>query len=70
MNNTANKNGRIQWILSWSITIVRTYIAISLNLHNKHGVDIIVGFLDGSDGKESACNAGDVGFIPGLGRYY
>ena len=23
----------------------------------------------GSDGKESACNAGDLGSIPGLGRY-
>jgi len=23
----------------------------------------------GSDGKESACNAGDPGLIPGLGRY-
>ena len=22
-----------------------------------------------SDGKESACNAGDLGFIPGLGRF-
>ena len=22
----------------------------------------------GSDGKESACNAGDLGLIPGLGR--
>ena len=27
-----------------------------------------LGFLDGSDGKESACNAGDLGSIPGLGR--
>jgi len=26
------------------------------------------GFAGGSDGKESACNAGDLGFIPGLGR--
>ena len=26
-------------------------------------------FPDGSDGKESACNAGDLGLIPGLGRY-
>ena len=26
------------------------------------------GFLDDSDGKESACNAGDLGLIPGLGR--
>ena len=24
--------------------------------------------MDGSDGKESACNAGDVGSIPGSGR--
>ena len=27
-----------------------------------------LGFTSGSDGKESACNAGDVGLIPGLGR--
>ena len=27
------------------------------------------GFLGGSDGKESACNAGDPGLIPGSGRY-
>ena len=26
------------------------------------------GFPGGSDGQESACNAGDVGLIPGLGR--
>ena len=26
------------------------------------------GFLGGSDGKESACNAGDLGSIPVLGR--
>ena len=28
-----------------------------------------VGFLEGSDGKESACNVGDAGSIPGLGKY-
>ena len=28
----------------------------------------IQGFPSGSDGKESACNAGDLGSIPGLGR--
>ena len=27
-----------------------------------------MGFPGGSDGKESACNAGDMGSIPGLGR--
>ena len=26
------------------------------------------GFLGGSDGKEFACNTGDLGLIPGLGR--
>ena len=27
-----------------------------------------MGFPGGSDGKESACNAGDLSSIPGLGR--
>ena len=27
------------------------------------------GFLNGSDGKKSVCNAGDPSSIPGLGRY-
>ena len=29
----------------------------------------MAGFLGGSDGKESAGNAGDPGSIPGLGRF-
>ena len=28
-----------------------------------------MGFPGSSDGKESACNAGDLGSIPGLGSY-
>ena len=28
-----------------------------------------MGFPGGSDGKESACSAGDLGLIPGLGRF-
>ena len=28
----------------------------------------LMGFLGGSDGKESTCNAGDLGLIPGSGR--
>ena len=31
-------------------------------------VVINMGFPGGSDGKESACNEGDLGSIPGLGR--
>ena len=29
---------------------------------------VFLGFLGGSAGKESACNAGDLGSIPGLGQ--
>ena len=29
---------------------------------------VFLDFPGGSDGKESACNAGDLGLIPGLGR--
>ena len=35
----------------------------SIPLHPLKGVP------GGSDGKESACNAGDPGIIPGLGKY-
>ena len=31
-------------------------------------VSVAVGFPGGSDSKESACNVGDLGSIPGLGR--
>ena len=31
-------------------------------------VQIKLGFPGGSDSKESACSAGDLGLIPGLGR--
>ena len=41
----------------------------SLNLSNKgNGVTWIGGFPGGSDGTASACNVGDPGSIPGLGR--
>ena len=30
--------------------------------------EVTEGFPGGSDGKESACNVGDLGSIPGLGR--
>ena len=34
----------------------------------RHSLRKLWGFPGGSDGKESACNAGDPGSIPGLGR--
>ena len=30
---------------------------------------MFVGFPSGSVSKDSACNVGDLGLIPGLGRY-
>ena len=49
---------------------------LSLKKQHEHNADIIyavanltVGFPCGSAGKESACNAGDLGLIPGLGRF-
>ena len=30
---------------------------------------VYTGFPGGSDGKESACSVGDLGLIPGLGRF-
>ena len=33
-----------------------------------HMFALLKGFPGGSDGKESACNVGDLGSIPGLGR--
>ena len=32
------------------------------------GPSVVMGFPGGSDDKESTCNAGDLGSIPGLGR--
>ena len=40
-------------------------MVLGKNLNNVHSY---LGFLDGSDGKESACNSGDLGSNPGLGR--
>jgi len=35
---------------------------------NRWNIRLFGGFLGGSDGKESACNAGDMGLIHGSGR--
>ena len=45
-----------------------TLIAGSHKHLNLKGLLSVVGFPGGSGGKESACNAGDPGSIPGSGR--
>ena len=48
------------------IVFIFSSISNSLIQINKH--TYIQGFPGSSDGKESVCNAGDLGSIPGLGR--
>ena len=44
----------------WVCVYLYIYIYIYIHIH--------IGFPSGSDGKESACNGGNLGSIPGLGR--
>ena len=47
--------------------ILRPYFPISKMMIQQPMYELL-GFPDGSDSKESACNAGDAGSIPGSGR--
>ena len=40
----------------------------ALESKRKDTLEFVGGFSGGSDGKEPACNAGDLGLIPGSGR--
>ena len=43
-------------------------VSLSCKINNRHPSNLLEVFPGSSDGKESACNAGDLGSIPGLGR--
>ena len=45
-----------------------TYCSCGSHLINYYPLNSTLGFPCGSAGKEPACNAGDLGSIPGLGR--
>ena len=57
--------------------LIHTFLDFKINLidssfgkiHWRRDTAVFLGFYCGSAGKESACNAGDLGSIPGLGRY-
>ena len=40
-----------------------------MNKENNQAFPLLKGFPGGSDGNTFACNAGNLGSIPGLGRY-
>jgi len=46
------------WFLGWEVTLEKGELP----------TPVFLGFPGGSDGKESACNVGDLGSVPGLGR--
>ena len=53
--------------VSWQLHLVPDVRGKALNLLPL-SIILAVGFSGGSDGKESTCNSGDLGSIPGLGR--
>ena len=54
--------GKTTALIIWAF--VRKMMSLLFNMLSM----FVMGFAGGSDGKESACNVGDPGSIPGLGR--
>ena len=50
-------------------TLFNSWVGKIPCLKDRLPTPLFVGFPGGSDGKESACNVGDLGSIPGLGRF-
>ena len=59
---------RSLWLHDSKLNINANLISRSMIIHSIPFANIIWGFSGSSDGKEFACNAGDTGSIPGLGR--
>ena len=48
--------------------LVDSWVRMILWRKDRVPTPVFLGFPSGSDGKESACNVGDLGLIPRLGR--
>ena len=53
----------LEWVAISLCVCVCVCVCVTEYMYNG-----ILGFPGGSDGKESTCNVGDLGLIPGLGR--
>ena len=62
---TATHSRILAWKIPWDHKELDTTEQLSLS---DLPCSKLLAFRFGSDGKESACNAGDLGWIPGLGR--
>ena len=69
MLSVGNKESWILQTLMWFVAkfTVERNAHSQLKVSENKNVNVL-GFPDSSAGKESACNAGDLGSIPGLGR--
>ena len=69
MLSVGDKESRILQMLMWFVAkfTVERNAHSQLKVSENKNVNVL-GFPDSSVGKESACNAGDLGSIPGLGR--
>ena len=56
------------WFLLRPLSLACRWLFFALCLHEVFPLCSCLGFPGGSAGTESACNAGDLGSIPGLGR--
>ena len=67
MENLTNQ-GRKGWEIQLGVAF-ETESRVNITLRTRFSLTILLrGFPGGSDGKESTCNEGDPGSIPGLGR--
>ena len=62
-------NLKLQGLSSTDIINVMSKYITGFNITGLYYRVYITGFPGGSVGKDSACNAGDLGLIPRLGRY-
>ena len=74
LSRTANQKGLAAFLCKFFRLSPQTLFGVWGSNHDK-GMPATgaqapktLGFPDGWDGKKSACNAGDLGLIPGLGR--
>ena len=47
---------------------IKTFVSKVMSLLYNTLSSFVMGFPGGSEGKESACNTGDLGSVPGIGR--
>ena len=63
-SSSAGKRIQLQFRRSWFDSCVGKFAW----RRDRLPTPVLLGFPDSSDGKESTCNAGDLGSTPGLGR--